>query len=130
LTDVGTTPRKALTPTQRLKLFEAHKGSCGLCGALIQAGDKWIVEHITPLGLGGTNALENLAPVHAACANSKTHGSQGDVAKIAKAKRQKIKHLGIERKKAKIKSRGFETSRKEPRIQKAAVPPRAMFKDA
>lgn len=127
MSDVGTTKRKALTPTQRLKLFEAHKGLCGICGAQIRAGESWIDEHIIPLGLGGSNDTENRAPAHVQCAQSKTHGSQGDVARIAKAKRQKMKSLGIERKKVKIQSRGFETSRKEPRIAKAALPPRTMF---
>jgi 5-methylcytosine-specific restriction endonuclease McrA len=127
MTDVGTTKRKPLTPTQRLKLFEAHKGLCGICGAQIRAGDLWIDEHIIPLGLGGSNDMENRAPVHVQCAHSKTHGSQGDVAKIAKAKRQKMKSLGIERQKVKIKSRGFLTSRKEPRIEKAVLPPRNIY---
>ena len=31
MTDIGTTPRKPLSPTQRLKLFEAHRGICALC---------------------------------------------------------------------------------------------------
>ena len=130
MTDVCTTKRKPLTPTQRLRLFEAHKGLCGICGAQIRAGEQWIDEHIIPLGLGGSNDLTNRAPAHVQCAHSKTHGSQGDVAKIAKAKRQKMKHLGIERKKIKIQSRGFETSRKEPRIAKQALPPRSIFEDA
>jgi len=126
-TDVTTTKRKPLTPTQRLKLFEVHKGICALCGMKIKAGEPFIDEHIIPLGLGGTNDLSNRAPVHVQCAHSKTHGSQGDVAKIAKAKRQKMKHLGIEAPKQKIHSRGFPSSRKTARIQKASLPPRAMF---
>jgi 5-methylcytosine-specific restriction endonuclease McrA len=129
-TDVGTTPRKALTPTQRLKLFEAHKGSCGICGAQIRAGDQWIDEHIIPLGLGGSNDMENRAPVHVQCAHSKTHGSQGDVAKIAKAKRQKMKSLGISRPKQKIMSHGFPKFQKEKQQATKIAPRRAMFEDA
>jgi hypothetical protein len=83
-----------------------------------------------PLALGGTNDPDNLFPVHAACANTKTHGPNGDVAKIAKAKRQKIKSLGISRSKQKIMSPGFPKFEKErPKISKVA-PRRAMFEDA
>lgn len=130
MTDVGTTKRKPLTPTQRLKLFEQHKGLCGLCGAQIRAGDGWIDEHIIPLGLGGSNDLANRAPVHVTCANSKTHGSDGDVAKIAKAKRQKMKHFGIERQKIKIQSRGFPKFEKERAEITKIAPRKAMFEDA
>lgn len=130
MTDVGTTKRKALTPTQRLRLFEAHKGLCGICGAQIRAGEPWIDEHIIPLGLGGSNDTENRAPAHVQCAQSKTHGSQGDVSRIAKAKRQKMKSLGISRSKPKIMSPGFPKFEKErPKISKV-TPRRAIFEDA
>jgi 5-methylcytosine-specific restriction endonuclease McrA len=129
MTDVGTTKRKSLTPTQRLKLFEEHKGICCLCGLKIEAGAAWIDEHMKALGLGGSNDLLNRRPVHVACAQSKTFGKDGDNARIAKAKRQKMKHLGIERPKQKIQSRGFPSSRKEPRIEKSMLPPRSIFTD-
>jgi hypothetical protein len=44
MSDVGTTPRKHLTPTQRLKLFEAHQGRCCICGNRIIGA--WVDEHI------------------------------------------------------------------------------------
>lgn len=97
--DVGTTPRKALTPTQRLKLFEAFQGRCVLCDRKIEAGEPWIDEHLRALGLGGTNAAENRGPAHKACADAKTFGKDGDLARIAKAKRVKMRHLGIRQRK-------------------------------
>ena len=106
MTDVGSTPRKPLTPTQRLKLFEAHKGICCLCDRKIQAREPWIDEHLTPLGLGGGNEMANRGPAHKDCADEKTHGKGGDIATIAKAKRQKMRHLGI-RNAPQIKSAGF-----------------------
>jgi 5-methylcytosine-specific restriction protein A len=126
-TDVGTTPRKPLTPTQRLKMFEAHGGKCALCGLQIHAGEKWVDEHLRALALGGSNDADNRAPVHVACAAVKTH--QEDIPRIAKAKRQKMAALGIRSDtKPKIQSRGFV--RKE-RQEKLALPPRrAMFEDA
>lgn len=93
--DVGTTPRKPLTPTQRLKLFESFGGRCVLCDRKIEAGERWIDEHLRALGLGGSNAAENRGPAHKACADAKTFGKDGDLARIAKAKRVKMRHLGI-----------------------------------
>lgn len=106
MTDVGSTPRKPLTPTQRLKLFEAHKGICCLCERKIQAGEPWIDEHRRALGLGGGNETANRGPAHKACADEKTHGKGGDIATIAKAKRQKMRHIGI-RPPSKLQGQGF-----------------------
>lgn len=124
MTDVGTTPRKPLSPRERLKLFEDHKGMCGLCGLPIMPGEKWRDEHMRALGLGGTNAIENRAPVHIKCAEVK---DGDDLPRIAKAKRSKMAALGIKKDGPKIASPGFAPSKKEPRITKQALPPRRMF---
>jgi 5-methylcytosine-specific restriction enzyme A len=122
-TDVGTTPRKPLTPTQRLKLFEAHKGICALCGLRIAPGVAWCDEHLRALGLGGSNDTSNRAPVHVACADGKTQ--QQDMPRIVKAKRQKMAALGIKRDAAqKIKSAGFPQVEKPRRgVDKSAIEP-------
>lgn len=123
MTDVGTTPRKPLTPTQRLKLFEKHRGICALCQKEIRPGEKWIDEHLRPLGLGGSNDDDNRAPVHVGCAEAKTHGPDGDIAKVAKAKRVKMAALGIKRDTPKIKSPGFPTKVEKPgKINKSDLP--------
>jgi hypothetical protein len=115
-----------LTPTQRLKLFEQHKGVCGICGQYIQAGHRWIVEHLTPLALGGTNDNANLAPVHEACAAAKT---KDDMKRVVKAKRQKMAHLGIKPQKGpRIVSRGFPKREKTRRFVKKPLPPKDLFK--
>lgn len=98
MTDVPTTPRKPLTPAQRLNLFEDHGGKCVLCGLKIRAGERWIDEHIRALGLGGTNDPENRGPAHEKCAEVKTHDE--DMPRIVKAKRIKRKHLGIKSRKS------------------------------
>lgn len=121
MTDISTTPRKSLTPTQRLRLFESHKGICALCGQEIRAGERWIDEHLRALGLGGTNDLDNRAPVHVACAAAKT--AKEDIPRIAKAKRQKMAALGIKSTKAKIQSAGFHKVEKVRLIKKDALPP-------
>ena len=132
MTDVGTTPRKALTPTQRLKLFEVHHGICALCKTEIRSGEKWIDEHLRALGLGGSNDMENRAPVHVACAKAKTNGE--DIPRIAKAKRQKMAALGIKRENGpKLQSAGFAKTDKPRAIDKSAMPklpPRSLYRDA
>lgn len=121
MTDVPTTPRKPLTPTQRLRLFEAHKGTCALCGREIRSGEKWIDEHLRALGLGGSNDLDNRAPVHVACAKAKT--DKEDIPRIAKAKRSKMAALGIKRDGPKIESRGFPKKPERPgKIDKGSLP--------
>ncbi len=132
--DVGTTVRKALTPTQRLKMFEAHKGMCVLCGAKIQAGEPWIDEHVTALGLSGSNDLRNRGPAHRKCAEAKTYGSDGDLAKVAKAKRQKMRHLGIAKAKRPLEGRGFDKAPPQRRastpLTKSLPPRRSLYGEA
>ena len=98
--DVGTTKRKNMTPRLRLKVWEAHKGLCAICGGKIDGvRERWILEHMRPLALGGADDEGNMAPVHEGCALAKTFGKSGDIAKAAKAKRVKTKHLGLKRSK-------------------------------
>jgi 5-methylcytosine-specific restriction endonuclease McrA len=96
MTDVGTTPRKKLTPRQRLAIWERDKGICCLCSHPIDGvRQKWIVEHLRALELGGTDTDDNMGVAHVACADGKTHGKSGDHSMAAKAKRQKRRHIGI-----------------------------------
>lgn len=98
--DVGTTKRKNMTPRLRLKVWEAHKGMCAICGGKIDGvRERWVLEHLRPLALGGADDESNMAPVHEGCALAKTFGKSGDLAKAAKAKRVKSKHLGIKKSK-------------------------------
>lgn len=116
-TDVGTTERKRLSPSQKLKLYEMQKGVCPLCDQPMRRGEKLIDEHMRPLGLGGTNDLGNRAMVHAICAALKTNGPDGDIATTSKAKAQKRKSLGF-RPEAKIRSAGFPAAEPERRATK------------
>ena len=79
MTDVGTTHRKRLTPRQRLSVWEREKGICCICHAPIDGvREKWIVEHVIALELGGLDDESNMAPAHKACAAAKTGGKDGD----------------------------------------------------
>ena len=120
MTDVSTTPRKKLSPTARLKLFEKHKGVCFICSQKIIG--KFVVEHIRPLALGGSNEDSNLAPVHPVCSDVKTFGKEGDIARAAKAKRQKMAALSIGKDSPKLVSRGFPKSDKPRSIDRNALP--------
>ena len=87
----GVGKRIRLSDKKRLKLFLERNGVCCLCHERIEVGQKWIVEHIQPLWLNGTNDWENLAPSHENCAKSKT---QREAKERAKGRRIAEKHYG------------------------------------
>lgn len=128
MTDVGTTKRRSMTPTRRLRLFEAHKGICCLCHETIDGvREKWTIEHLRALGLGGEDADENCAPAHEDCRRIK---DKDDVERIAKAKRVKQRHIGVQTApKQKIPGRGFPVSQKSAARQtKIPLAPRPLYR--
>jgi len=95
MTDVGTTPRGAMSRMRRLQIWEAHKGVCILCKRKIDGvREAWIVEHVRALVLGGSDTDDNCGPAHEDCRRAK---DKADVASGAKAKRMKARHLGIKK---------------------------------
>lgn len=92
--DVGTTRRRSLSGHSRLKVWERAGGVCVICGHSIDGvRDRWIVEHIRALELGGPDEFDNMGPAHEACGRDKT---RDDHAATAQAKRRKIRHLGAQ----------------------------------
>ncbi len=92
--DVSTTVRCKLTPHRRLAVWERTGGRCVVCGGAIDGvRERWIAEHIRALELGGADDLANMGPAHQTCAWEKT---RDDYHRAARAKRQKIRHLGAE----------------------------------
>lgn len=90
--ELGTTQRSQLSPRVRLAIWERARGICVLCDRRIDGvRERWIIEHIRALELGGQDEPDNMGPAHATCAQAKT---RGDHQRAAKAKRQKILHLG------------------------------------
>jgi len=89
--DVPTTPRKRLTPRERLALFERRKGICCVCGQKIRG--EFVDEHWRALGLGGSNDPSNRDIAHVKCAALKTRDQ--DMPRIVKAKAQKRAHHGL-----------------------------------
>jgi hypothetical protein len=105
--DVGTTPRGKLTPHRRLKAWERTCGRCVVCHRQIDGvRERWIIEHIRALELGGADDLDNMGPAHEVCAITKT---QYDHRRAGKAKRQKIQHIG-----AKSSNRPLPCGRRSP----------------
>lgn len=85
------TKRRRLTGKARLALLTAHNSRCHICGGAIEPGQRWEVEHVIPLAMGGDDEPGNMRPAHSKCHRAKTIK---DVADIAKAKRVEIAHRG------------------------------------
>lgn len=87
--DRSTEARKPLTPKQRAELALAQGGICGCgeCGKkLNHATEGTIDEHWNPLGLTGTNDMENRRLLRVPCAAKKTN--EDDMPRIVKARAQ------------------------------------------
>lgn len=94
---VGATPDSAIPKRVRLRVFERCGGRCHISGIKIQPGDKWEVDHVIPLVLGGANAESNLAPALSTEHRKKT---AADVAQKSKDRRVRAKHIGLHKPKA------------------------------
>jgi 5-methylcytosine-specific restriction enzyme A len=119
VTDVPTTPRRAMSQTRRLRIWEAAKGICILCEQKIDGvREAWIVEHKIALGLGGEDTDDNCGPAHEDCRRAK---DKIDVPAIARAKRRKAKHLGIKKRKSFQKPPGVRFDWSQGRYVKEAT---------
>lgn len=96
-------------PRVRQRVFDRHNGICHLTGRKIQPGERWELEHVHALILGGMHRESNLAP--ALCAPHKVKTAT-ELKVRAKTDAIRKKHLGITRPAGKIKSPGF------PKIEK------------
>lgn len=90
------TKRKTLSSLARTRIFQNANGICCLCDTPILAslGEKWIVEHVKPLWLGGDDDETNMKPAHYDCAIEKTR-KESPVK--AKSDRVRARHLGIKK---------------------------------
>jgi hypothetical protein len=103
--DIGTTKRKAMPQMRILRIWEASAGVCVLCNRPIDGTkQRWFVEHIRALELGGKDTDDNCAPAHYECKPAK---DANDHSRAAEAKREKAAALGIP-KRSTIKSAGFK----------------------
>lgn len=89
--------RRRISAKECAEIFTRAEGRCHICGLKIDAGrERWEVEHVIPLQMGGDEerGSTNLQPAHVACHRDKT---RQDVGHIAKSKRQRQRDSGIKR---------------------------------
>lgn len=85
--------RRPISRTERVRIFEAARGICSICGEKIDgARERWDVSHEVPLALGGADDAGNMRPAHERC--HRRHTAEVDAPAIAKAKRVRAKHIG------------------------------------
>lgn len=122
--------RRAMTSARKVRIFDAAKGVCHLCGLTIRSGEKWEAEHVIALTCGGTDDDANIRPAHVDCHAGKTKADKKAGAKITR-----IKAAAIGAKRAptvQIQSRGFTRTIRDPkagkaRIPRATLPPRQIY---
>lgn len=87
--------RRKISDMQRERIFLANGGVCHLCERKIRVGELWDVSHDRPLALLGEDGGDNLKVAHRTC--HKVHTATEDAPRIAKARRQSRKHIGIKK---------------------------------
>lgn len=86
--------RRPISTRERVDIFTRANGICHICGETIDGTrDRWEVEHVIALEMGGDEAKgsPNLQPAHVGCHKVKT---AVDAWAIAKAKRREARHIG------------------------------------
>lgn len=99
----GKTSDTPAPPRVRARVFERCEGKCHRCERKIAAGERWTLEHLQALILGGANSEANLGVTCDWCLPQK---NAEDVAQKSVEARKRAKHLGI-----KPKSRPMPGSR-------------------
>lgn len=89
---IGKTDDTPIPARVRLRVFERYGGACYLTGRIIRPGDRWDIEHIKALSLGGEHRESNMAPALVEPHKIKT---AQDRRVKAKTDRIRKKHLGI-----------------------------------
>jgi len=109
---VGSSPDAKVPSRIRDRVFIRAQGRCHLTGRKILAGERWELEHIKPLSMGGEHREANLAPALVIAHREKTSEEAGD---RAKADRIRRKANGTwPKSKTPLRSRGFASTRGAP----------------
>jgi 5-methylcytosine-specific restriction enzyme A len=85
--------RREFSAKTRQQAYERAGGHCETCTAPLRPGHIHY-DHVLPDWMGGEPTLGNCAVLCTACHGAKTAGE--DVPRIAKAKRQRINHVGAQ----------------------------------
>lgn len=79
----GKTDDSVAPPRVRLRVWERCNGMCHRCGRVIRAGEKWTLEHLLAIILGGKNAEDNLVLTCSNCLAPKNAEDQAAKSKLA-----------------------------------------------
>ena len=79
----GKTDDTPAPPRVRLRVFERCAGKCHRCGRKIGPADKWTLEHLIALILGGRNAEDNMGLTCSWCLPVKNAEDQAGKSKLA-----------------------------------------------
>lgn len=113
---IGKTDDSRVPPHVRLRIFDRAKGRCHISGRKIMAGEKWELEHVKALILGGEHRESNLAPALVAPHKAKTALEMGVK---AKTDRIRLKHIGAYPKSQhRLQGGGFQNARRQPMTAK------------
>lgn len=93
---IGATDDTPAPPRVRLRVWERCRGLCHRCGRLIRAGEKWTLEHLVAIILGGRNAEDNMGLT---CRNCLVPKNAEDMAAKSKIARIQKRHLGVKTRK-------------------------------
>ena len=121
---IAPTKRKKISQKEAARLFLLHNGICCNCGQQIRSGEKWFIEHVDALILGGTEGDDtNRRPSHVK--KCKREKDAADAA--ARSKRDRIITKDWEREpdsRSRLRGAGF---RRSPPQRKATTPPKPKF---
>ena len=121
---IGKRPESMPPPRVRQRVFDAHNGTCHLCGLPIKAPmESWDLDHRTALINGRENVESNLAPAHKHCHLAKTAADVAEKSKVAKVRQ---KHTGARRPKQTLRSRN-DLSTGKAGNPKPSLPPKRLF---
>lgn len=107
---IAKSPDSKVPDTVRVRVFLRAHGICHISGRKIGPGERWELEHVKALSMGGEHRESNLRPALSTAHKVKT-SEEADPR--AKADRVRRKHLGLDGKsKSKWGSRPFPNSKK------------------
>lgn len=86
--------RREFSSKIKVAAFRRADGRCEKCSVRLSVG-KFAYDHRIPDAMGGEPTLDNCEVLCTACHSAKTRTV--DVPRIAKARRQAAKHIGIKR---------------------------------
>ncbi|MFU0503600.1 HNH endonuclease [Pseudaminobacter sp. NGMCC 1.201702] len=111
---VGSSPDAKVPDKVRDRVFFRAKGICHISGRkIVVPRDRWELEHVVPLSMGGEHRESNLRPALVEPHREKTNA---EATGRAKADRIRRKHNGTwPKSKAPIRSRGFSPTRQTER---------------